>query len=62
MTEVAEVSGDPGNYSVTLKTAPRYAAGWLRESRDRLKAFHEGKLKSEDGEETLRSIEAELGR
>jgi quinone-modifying oxidoreductase subunit QmoA len=24
MTEVAEVSGDPGNYSVTLKTAPRY--------------------------------------
>jgi len=24
MTEVAEVSGDAGNYSVTLKTAPRY--------------------------------------
>ena len=35
---------------------------WLRESRDRLEAFREGKLKSEDGEETLRSIEAELGR
>ena len=24
MTEVSEVSGEPGNYSVTLKTAPRY--------------------------------------
>ncbi len=24
MTEVTEVSGEPGNYSVTLKTAPRY--------------------------------------
>jgi putative addiction module component (TIGR02574 family) len=35
---------------------------WLRESRDRLKALREGKLKSVDGEEALRSIEAELGR
>ena len=35
---------------------------WLEESRDRLQAFREGKLKAVDGETTLREIEAELGR
>ena len=35
---------------------------WLEESRDRLQAFREGKLKAVDGEATLREIEAELGR
>ena len=35
---------------------------WLDESRDRLQAFREGKLKAMDGETTLREIEAELGR
>lgn len=33
---------------------------WLAESRDRLQAFRAGKLKALHGEETLRSIEAEL--
>lgn len=33
---------------------------WLAESRDRLQAFRSGKLKALYGEETLRSIEAEL--
>lgn len=33
---------------------------WLAESRDRLKAFRAGKLKSLDGEDALKSIEAEL--
>ena len=35
---------------------------WLEESRNRLEAFREGKLKAEDGEAALREIEAELGR
>jgi len=35
---------------------------WLRESQDRLKAFRAGELMAVDGEETLRSIEAKLGR
>lgn len=34
---------------------------WLSESRDRLNAHREGKLKAEDGEKTLRCIEADLG-
>ena len=34
---------------------------WLRESQDRLKAYREGKLPADDGEKTLRAIEAELG-
>lgn len=34
---------------------------WLEESRDRLQAFREGKLKALDGEATLREIEAGLG-
>jgi putative addiction module component (TIGR02574 family) len=33
---------------------------WLQESRDRLRAYQEGKLTAQDGEETLRSIEREL--
>lgn len=33
---------------------------WLAESRDRLQAYREGKLKALDGEETLRDIEAGL--
>ncbi|MBI5396493.1 MAG: addiction module protein [Verrucomicrobia bacterium] len=35
---------------------------WLEESRDRLKAHHEGKLAAVDGEEALRRIEADLGK
>ena len=35
---------------------------WLEESRDRLTAFREGKLKAVEGEAALREIEAELGR
>lgn len=35
---------------------------WLAESKNRLKAYREGKLKAIDGEETLGSIEADLGR
>lgn len=35
---------------------------WLAESRDRLNAFRAGKLKALDGEEALKSIEAELDR
>jgi len=35
---------------------------WLAESRDRLRAFRAGELKSLDGEETLRSIASELGK
>ena len=33
---------------------------WLTESHDRLQAYHEGKLKPLDGEDTLRAIEAGL--
>ena len=33
---------------------------WLAESRDRLDAFRQGKLKALDGENALKSIEAEL--
>ena len=33
---------------------------WLTESRDRLRAYEEGKLKAMDGEETLRDIETGL--
>jgi putative addiction module component (TIGR02574 family) len=33
---------------------------WVAESRDRLDAFKAGKLKALDGEEALKSIEAEL--
>jgi hypothetical protein len=33
---------------------------WLAESRARLQAYREGKLKAMDGEETLREIEAGL--
>lgn len=33
---------------------------WLAESRDRLQAYREGKLKAEDGEATLIAIEARL--
>jgi putative addiction module component (TIGR02574 family) len=35
---------------------------WLAESQDRLKAFRAGELKALDGEETIRSIAAELGQ
>jgi putative addiction module component (TIGR02574 family) len=35
---------------------------WLAESQDRLKAFRSGEITALDGEETLRSITAELGR
>ena len=35
---------------------------WLAESQDRLKAFRAGELKAVDGEETLRSIAAGLGK
>lgn len=35
---------------------------WLAESQDRLKAFRAGELKALDGEETIRSIEDELGK
>jgi putative addiction module component (TIGR02574 family) len=35
---------------------------WLEESRDRLQAFREGKLKALEGEATLREIEAGLGK
>jgi putative addiction module component (TIGR02574 family) len=35
---------------------------WLAESRERLRAYHEGDLHATDGEEAIRSIEAELGR
>jgi putative addiction module component (TIGR02574 family) len=35
---------------------------WLEESRDRLQAFREGKLKALEGEATLREIEAGLGQ
>ncbi|MGD0259113.1 MAG: addiction module protein [Verrucomicrobiota bacterium] len=33
---------------------------WLVESRDRLRAYREGKLKALDGEESLREIETGL--
>ena len=33
---------------------------WLAESRDRLQAYREGKLKAEDGEAPLIAIEARL--
>jgi putative addiction module component (TIGR02574 family) len=33
---------------------------WLVESRDRLRAFRAGKLKALDGEDAIKSIEAEL--
>jgi putative addiction module component (TIGR02574 family) len=33
---------------------------WLAESRDRLQAYHDGKLKGLDGEKTLREIEGNL--
>ena len=33
---------------------------WLSESRDRLRAYQEGKLMAMDGEETLRDIETRL--
>jgi putative addiction module component (TIGR02574 family) len=33
---------------------------WLAESRDRLQAYREGKLKELDGEQTLREIEVGL--
>ena len=33
---------------------------WLAESRDRLRAFRAGELKALDGEDALKSIEAEL--
>jgi putative addiction module component (TIGR02574 family) len=33
---------------------------WLQESQDRLRAYREGKLAAQEGEETLRSIEREL--
>ncbi len=35
---------------------------WLRESQDRLKAFHAGQLTAIDGEEALRGVEDELKR
>jgi putative addiction module component (TIGR02574 family) len=35
---------------------------WLAESQDRLKAFRAGDIKALDGEETIRSIAAELGK
>ena len=35
---------------------------WLAESKDRLKAYRKGKLKALDGIQTIRSIEADLGR
>ena len=35
---------------------------WLAESQNRLKAFHAGEIKALDGEETIRSIAAELGK
>jgi putative addiction module component (TIGR02574 family) len=35
---------------------------WLAESRDRLKAFRAGQIKALDGDETIRSITAELGK
>lgn len=35
---------------------------WLAESQDRLKAFRAGEIKALDGEETIRSIAAELGK
>jgi putative addiction module component (TIGR02574 family) len=35
--------------------------GWLEESRDRLQAYREGKLKALDGEKALLEIEASLG-
>jgi len=33
---------------------------WLAESRDRLRAFRVGELKALDGDDSLKSIEAEL--
>ncbi len=33
---------------------------WLAESRDRLRAFRAGEFKALDGEEAIKSIEAEL--
>jgi putative addiction module component (TIGR02574 family) len=35
---------------------------WLAESRDRLRACREGKLKTLEGEPTLRAIESQLRR
>ena len=35
---------------------------WLAESHDRLKAFRAGEIKALDGEETIRSITAGLGK
>ena len=35
---------------------------WLTESQDRLKAFRTGEIKPLDGEETIRSIAAGLGK
>jgi putative addiction module component (TIGR02574 family) len=48
----------------SLDSAEREAVdrAWLAESQNRLKAFRAGELKAVDGEETLRSIAAGLGR
>lgn len=46
---------DPGDQAIVDKA-------WLQESQDRLRAFREGKLAAQEGEETLRSIERELRR
>jgi putative addiction module component (TIGR02574 family) len=35
---------------------------WLAESQDRLKAFRAGEIKALGGQETIRSIAAELGK
>jgi putative addiction module component (TIGR02574 family) len=35
---------------------------WIKESRDRLRAYREGKLVAVDGEEVLRHIETDLGK
>lgn len=35
---------------------------WLKETHDRLAAYHTGELKALNGEATLRSIESELGK
>jgi hypothetical protein len=43
-------------------STPDLDAVWLRESRDRLAAYHAGELPALDGPDTLRAIEAELRR
>ncbi len=46
----------------SFDSGPDLDGAWLRESHDRLAAYHAGELQALDGEATLRAVEAELRR